>query len=181
MSTTNAKIDNDEAALAAADEIAALANAVSCKEAALEKRLQAVRDEADVELKPMRASLSERTKALCNYLRRKGVAERLFKPDQKQGESNKAIFGFRNGAAKLSPLDSALTMEDVARKLLSEGLVQYVILPKTTPELNNKAVLAAGLNVTQLAQLGLRSTVSAKFYCELKDAVITKKATTPAS
>ncbi len=180
---TNTKIDNDEAALAAADEIAALSNAVTQKEAALEARLQAVRDEFNVELAPMKARLGERTKAFAAYLRRKGVSDRLFDAGLRSGKSAKARFGFRDNPTSLDVLDGKSNKEQVARDLLAKGLLQYVIIPKTSAKLNEDAILADKLTPEQLASLGLRYKTSSKFYCELKDAVVTKKATcaTPAA
>ncbi len=174
---TNTKIENDEAALAAADEIASLSNIVTLKEAALEARLQEVREEFGLELTPLKARLKALKDGFLAYLKRKGVAARLFDAGLRSGKSVKARFGFHDNPTTLDTLDSKSTKEQVARDLLAKGQLQYVIIPKAAAKLNESAILADKLTPEQLATLGLRYKTSSKFYCELRDSIVTKKTT----
>lgn len=172
------KIENDNEFLAVADELACAATAATKAKAALEEALQAVRDEHAPALDALKVAMADKAKALTQYLKRKGVEERLFKPGQRQGESSKALFGWRDSAPSLATLNTKEKMEELARRLYGEGKTQFLLLG--APSVDKDAVKRADLTDAQLAELGLRRVVKTTFYCELKDRVATGNVTAKA-
>ncbi len=173
----NNSIRNDDAALDTADEIASLANDITRRKAEMEAELQKVRDAHTAELAPLETRMALLMKKLTAYMRRSGVADRLFAPGTRSGESSKARFGWRDGAPRLATLDNSRTLEDVAADLYARGRTQYVSVPSPKPVLNRQAIMSAGLTAEELAALGMRVTATSRFYCELKDATVTAKVT----
>lgn len=171
------KIETDTEFLQVADEYAAMAAANTKASAELEEALQAVRDQHAPALEAMKQALAEKHKALAVYLKKKGVEERLFKPGQRQGESTKARFGWKDNPEELSPLNTKEKIGDLAKRLYDEGKTKYLVLG--APSVDKNAVKRAELTDAQLAELGLRRKVTTKFYCELKDHVVTGRASIP--
>lgn len=169
------KIETDAEFLQTADELAAMAAADTKAKAELEEALQSVRDEHAPALAAMKQSMAEKAKALTAYLKKKGVEERLFKPGQRQGESSKALFGWRDSAESLATLNTKEKLEALAKRLYDEGKTEYLILG--APSLDKDAVKRAELTDAQLADIGLRRSVKTTFYCELKDRVTTGRVT----
>lgn len=172
------KIETDTEFLQVADDLAAMAAADTKAKAELEEALQAVRDQHAPALAAMKQSMAEKAKALTAYLKKKGVEERLFKPGQRQGESSKALFGWRDSAESLATLNTKEKLEALAKRLYDEGKTEYLILG--APSVDKDAIKKAGLSDSELADLGLRRTVKTSFYCELKDRVATGRVTTSA-
>lgn len=172
------KIETDTEFLAVADDLASLAAADTAAKAVLEADLQAVREKHEPALNAMKTAMGDKAKALAAYLKKKGVAERLFKDGQRQGESTKALFGFRDSAESLATLNTKEKIDELARRLYDEGKTQYLVLG--APSIDKDAIKRAGLSDSELAELGLRRTVKTSFYCELKDRVATGRVTTSA-
>lgn len=169
------KITSDKEFLEAADDVAVLANLITRRKAKLEKELQDVRGEYEPEIESLDATMIAKKKGMIAYLKRKGVPQRLFRDGQKQGESGKAVFGFRFGKTAVKTLDTKARIEEVAAALLLVGKSEFVRQPEQpAPTINAQAVLDAGMDGEQLAALGLRLVQTENFYCELKDSVITR-------
>ncbi len=170
------RIDNDGAANAVADEIVSLSNTRTKLLADKEAELQAVRARYEPVLDTLATQIKAKAKALQGYCSRKAVAARLF-ASQRFVDSATARFGFRDSPPALKTLDTSAKLDDVAADLLDKGLRQYVTVPQPKPALDKQAIMAAGLDAGQLANLGLRIVTPTTFYCEPLDGVITKATT----
>ncbi len=170
------RIDNDGAANAVADEIVSLSNTRTKLLADMEDELRAIRARYAPTLETLEKQIKASAKALQGYCSRKAVAARLF-ATQRFVDSSTARYGFRDSGPALKTLDTSAKLEEVAAELLDKGLLQYVTVPQPKPALDKQAIMAAGLNAGQLANLGLRIVTPTTFYCEPLDGVITKATT----
>lgn len=172
------KIETDTEFKTVADDLAAMSAAQTKQAAQLELELQAVRDKHAPALSAMKDAIKDKAKALCTYLKKKGVADRLFKDGQRQGETIKAIFGFRDSPEALATLNTKEKEADLAKRLYDEGKTKYLQLG--APSIDKDAIKKDNLTDEQLAAIGLRRTVKTSFYCELKDKETTGRVTSKA-
>lgn len=175
MSETQ-KIQTDKEFMAAADDVVVLANAIARKTAKMEKELQDLRGEYEPEIDSLEATKTAKKQSMIAYLKRKGVADRIFRAGQRQGESYKAIFGFRKNPPTVKTFNTKAKLSEVAAALFARDETKYLRIPEPPPPvINSQAVLDAKLTVGELAALGLRITQPETFYCESKDAKPSQK------
>lgn len=161
---TKYTIKTDADFLRTADETITIAGEITIRKAQMESELQAIRVKF-TDLEEMQTECNARTAALDKYLRGAGVADRLFKPGKKFGESTCAKFGIRTSKPALALAEGSEEAELIER-LQQLGKDEW--LNVGSPKLNRAAILGAGLSDEELADLGLCIVVKDKFFIEPK-------------
>jgi len=157
-------IKTDADFLRAADEATALAGDIAIRKAQMGSELQAIRAKY-ADLGALQTDYDARTSALEQYLRGAGVADRLFKPGKKFGETACSKFGIRSGKPALAPAEGR-TEAEITERLMQEGHSEW--LNMGAPKLNRAAILGAGLSEDELAGYGLCVAAKDKFFIEPK-------------
>lgn len=146
------------------DSICTLSTEMRQATSEMDARIQAIRDEYEVEITARKKKIASLEKSAVVYaaLHRDSVLDK----GTRSGTTSLGRFGFRLGQPTLALQSRKITWGDVVNAIASRGaemVAKYLVMAEPKP---NKEAIKASMPAVELAGLGLQISQTDSFYVE---------------
>lgn len=164
IKNTHAGLQSLAAFREAVDEVATLQLGINIHTAKRDKKIQAIRDEADPKIAEYTARRDALLAAAESYA--ETHREELLPPDRKSSDTALAVFGWRVGNPTLKPLNARWNFARILERCRELGRTQFIAIKETLDKDRIKSDLQTD---AELAEIGCRIEQVEGFYVEPKD------------